>query len=302
MTVARECAHGPNSIATAQLAKQDAAIERLNPTMWCSTCHQDVPGVANPATRRLVCSRCQCPLTDSQPSGKSPICEGGIALDETEIVAKAAVAPPFRTDEWAARRHARELDRKLRPTLSTRTAIAAATPHSARRFDPPQNLFDQFEHATTPSISAPVQHSAASVNARSRTAGGQLFAWFVVFVSTIALAAGIGLISWSLTNEQMIYWNLALSLALGGQGGLIFGLVLVVSRLWRNSRCATLRLQEVHARLGELQHTADALTAMRSGGAPAFYAELVRGASPQMLLTNLKGQLDQLATRLGNSR
>jgi hypothetical protein len=39
---------------------------------------------------------------------------------------------------------------------------------------------------------------------------------------------------------------------------------------------------------------------MRTGGAPAFYAELVRGASPQMLLTNLKGQLDQLATRLNS--
>jgi hypothetical protein len=58
----------------------------------------------------------------------------------------------------------------------------------------------------------------------------------------------------------------------------------------------------MHARLSELQHTADALTAIRSGGAPAFYAELVRSASPQMLLSNLKGQLDQLATRLGNIR
>ena len=98
----------------------------------------------------------------------------------------------------------------------------------------------------------------------------------------------------------MLYWNLAIGLTLGGQGTLIFGLVLVVSRLWRNSRYATGKLQDVHARLGQLQHTADALTAMRSGGAPAFYADLVRGASPQVLLANLKGQLDQLASRIGN--
>lgn len=91
-----------------------------------------------------------------------------------------------------------------------------------------------------------------------------------------------------------------MGLTLGGQGTLILGLVLVVSRLWRSSRYAGGKLQEVHARLAQLQHTADALTAMRSGGAPAFYADLVRGASPQMLLTNLKGQLDQLATRLGS--
>jgi hypothetical protein len=39
---------------------------------------------------------------------------------------------------------------------------------------------------------------------------------------------------------------------------------------------------------------------MRSGGAPAFYADLVRGASPQVMLANLKGQIDQLATRIGS--
>ena len=82
-----------------------------------------------------------------------------------------------------------------------------------------------------------------------------------------------------------------------GQGLLIFGLVLIAARLWRNSRYASSKLIDVHSQLGQLQHTADALTTMRSG-APAFYAELVRGASPQMLLANLKGQLDQLATRI----
>jgi hypothetical protein len=121
----------------------------------------------------------------------------------------------------------------------------------------------------------------------------------VVAAGTIALVAGVGLIGWCLSTNLMIYWDLALGLALGGQGGLILGLVLVVSRLWRNSRHAVSKLHEVHARLGQLQHTADALAATRPGGAPAFYADLVRGASPQMLLSNLKGQLDQLASQLG---
>jgi hypothetical protein len=125
-------------------------------------------------------------------------------------------------------------------------------------------------------------------------------AWLIVASGIVTLAAGTGLMGWSLAGGRMIYWNLALGLALGGQGALIFGLVLVVSRLWHNSRHASARLQEVQARLAQLQHTADALSATRSSGAPAFYADLVRGASPQMLLSNLKGQLDQLATRLGS--
>ena len=125
-------------------------------------------------------------------------------------------------------------------------------------------------------------------------------AWFVVGLGAVGLIAGVGLIAWSLATAQMMYWNLALGLALGGQGMLILGLVLVVSRLWRSSRFAASKLQDVHARLGQLQHAADALTATRSVSAPAFYADLVRGASPQVLLANLKGQVDQLATQLSS--
>lgn len=114
----------------------------------------------------------------------------------------------------------------------------------------------------------------------------------------LALVGGLALIAWSLAQNEMSYWNQALGLTLGGQGVLIFGLVLVVTRLWRNSRYASNKLHDVTARLAQLQHTADALSATRVGGASAFYADVVRGASPQVLLTNLKAQLEQLATRL----
>jgi hypothetical protein len=265
--------------------------------MWCSTCHQDVPAIANPASGRLVCSRCQHPLTGAKARAGASICDVGIALDETEIIAPAPV-PPIRVDDFAARRHARALDRKLRPALHTHAATGF-TPHATRRFDPPQNLFDHLDHVAAPTVATPTQSAPASAPRPRDSAGAQTFAWLVVLASTIVLATGVGLIGWSLSAKQMQYWNLAIGLALGGQGGLILGLVLVVSRLWRNSRYATHRLQDVNARLGELQRTADALTAMRSGGAPTFYADLARGASPQMLLSNLKGQLDHLASRLG---
>jgi hypothetical protein len=133
-----------------------------------------------------------------------------------------------------------------------------------------------------------------------RGEGGQLTAWLIVLAGTLLLAGGIGLIAWSLSAKQLQYWNLALGLTLGGQGTLIVGLVLVVSRLWRNSRHAAGKLQDVLARLGQLQQAADALATTRGGGAPAFYADLVRGASPHVLLANLKGQVDQLATRIGS--
>ncbi len=267
--------------------------------MWCSTCQQDVPGIAHAASRRIVCSRCQQPLGGKKPAHAERICDDGIELDEPAAAAVAA-APP-RLDEWSARQRVRDLGRELRrPTLAVATT-ATRLPHGRRRFDPPQNFFDQLEHATAPPAITPLTQNNPVPNIGSRHGrAGQYVAWLVVLSGSLALAAGIGLIAWSLAAERMIHWNLALGLALGGQGTLILGLALVVSRLWRNSRYAMAKLHDVHASLGQLQQTADAITAMRCGGAPAFYADLVRGASPQVLLANLKGQLDQLATRLAS--
>jgi hypothetical protein len=87
-------------------------------------------------------------------------------------------------------------------------------------------------------------------------------------------------------------------MALIGQGLLVTGLVQIVSRLWRSSRYANHKLHEIHWQLGEVHRTTQAIAGQRSSSAPAFYAELARGASPQMLVANLHGQLDQLALRI----
>jgi hypothetical protein len=196
-------------------------------------------------------------------------------------------------DDWAATKRARELGRELR-----RPGIASGDVHGGpRRFDLPQDLLAQLSQQAAPTIVGP---TASTVSQSRRTEGAQVAAWSIVLVGTLVLVGGVGLIAWSLSTRQLHLWNLALGLTLGGQGTLIFGLVLVVSRLWRNSRHASNRLQDVHARLGQLQNMADALAAARPGGAPAFYADLVRGASPHVLLANLKGQVEQLATRIGS--
>ena len=281
----------------AQLAAQYGRTTPEDTTMWCTNCQQDVPGIAHAVSGRIVCSRCQRPMPNKKVLHAARICDEGIALDEP-AAAIAAAAPPLRSENWSSR-HVRNLGRELRRTTPAARNAATRIPHGRHRFDPPQNLFDQIEQLTAPSVARiSPQPIAASSPWSRRSEGSQVAAWLVVVVGALALVAGIGLVAWSLSAQQMTYWNLALGLTLGGQGTLILGLVLVVSRLWRSSRYAANKLQEVHTRLGNLQHAADALAAMRSGGAPAFYADLVRGASPQVLLANLKGQVDQLATQL----
>jgi hypothetical protein len=250
-------------------------------------------------TGRTVCSRCQRPLRIKKPPHSATICDGGLALDEQAAATAAATLP--RVDDWSVHQRLRELGRELRRPAPASVAAPSGFPQGPRRFDPPQIVVDDVARDTADPFVPTAAYTAIRTAANSRPAKGtQVVAWLVVLAGSLALASGIGLVAWSLVTEQILYWNLALGLTLGGQGVLILGLVLVVLRLWRNSRHATGKLHVVHSQLDKLQHTADALATMRSGGAPAFYAELVRGTSPQVLLANLKGQVDQLATRIGS--
>jgi hypothetical protein len=239
-----------------------------------------------------------------KPAYASKICDEGLALDDP-AAALVAAAPPLRGFDRQSRERVRHLERELRrPEVGKQNATALLTPFDSprtRRFDAPANLMDGITLAPAASFGPIAAEPVTLTAARQlRSEGGQVFAWSVVFAGVLILAGGLGLFGWSLSIGDVTYWSLALGLTLGGQGLLIFGLALAVARLWRNSRYAANKLQDVHARLGQLQHTADALLAKNSGGAPAFYADLVRGASPQVLLANLKGQVDQLATRLGS--
>jgi len=253
-----------------------------------------MPGTAHPVSGRMVCSRCQRPMRTRTSQQATPLCDEGIALDEPAAATAAAARP--RLDDWPTRQQVHHLGRQLR-----RAGVATAdgrSPIGAMALNPPQNLADGIGPALSPVISAGASPSAVSALSARRAEGSQMVAWLVVVLGTLLLGGGVGLIAWSLGTLQMQFWNAALGLTLGGQGILILGLVFVVSRLWRNSRYATGKLQDVHARLGQLQQTADTLAAIRTGGAPAFYTDLVRGASPHVLLANLKGQVDQLAARV----
>jgi hypothetical protein len=221
-----------------------------------------------------------------KPSYARGISDEGIELTESTTATRCA-APP-KIEDWQLRQRSRQLGRELRrPTFAPSPSFPQIH-DTSRRFDPPRDLFDEPPVAVTPTV-LPVAR---------RDTGRQVLSWLIVIVGAGALSGGVGLIAWSLSTARSEFWNLALGLTLGGQGTLILGLLVIVSRLWRNSRYASGKLQDVYVRLGELQRTAEALSANR-GGAPAFYADLARGAPPQMLLANLKGQIDQLARRFG---
>lgn len=110
------------------------------------------------------------------------------------------------------------------------------------------------------------------------------------------------LLGWSLLSGRGELWSLGLPLILAGQASLIVGLVFQLDGLSQSNRETSQTLEELDDQLHDLQHATTMLGTTHSGGARSFYAHMAEGASPQMLLTDLKGQMDLLAVRLAQAQ
>ena len=83
-----------------------------------------------------------------------------------------------------------------------------------------------------------------------------------------------------------------------GEGLLIAGLAALAVRLWRNSRGLSRQLDGVDRQLDDLQATAEQLAAGRLTASQSYYEHFGTVASPPLALAQLRGQIDQLASRL----
>lgn len=242
--------------------------------MWCQHCAQDVPAVSPQAGVPAACSRCGNPVASNS------------ATKTAELNAEQDQSP-----EWASDERMRRIGRTLRTPIATAQPLGG-DPSSLRWIDMPQ-----FDHAQR----AGRRQAAPSRATRARRASDrrmQLLAWFALSVGLGLTVGGAGLVGMGMFGSEPIFWQWGVAVTLAGQAILIGGLVRVLLSLWSSSRNATRRLAELQRELSEVGRTAEAIIAQRPGGPSGFYGELARGASPALLLANLKGQVDHLATRL----
>ena len=125
--------------------------------------------------------------------------------------------------------------------------------------------------------------------------------WPLMGVGLMAFVCGGVLVGWSLLTGRNELWTLGLPTALIGQIGLLTGLLFQLERIWGHHRTAVAKLEHVDEELHDLKTTTTLLSTTHSPAGAAFYAHLAGGASPQLLLTDLKSQLDLLAVKLGES-
>ena len=118
-----------------------------------------------------------------------------------------------------------------------------------------------------------------------------------MWLGTTGSVCGLALIGWAMNTGRQELWAVGTPIILAGQILLILGLVLELDRIWRDNRWAAVRLETVDEQLHDLK-TATTLLGDVQGPSSAFYAHWAGGAGPEVLLGDLKGQLDLLAVKL----
>ncbi|TWT97003.1 hypothetical protein Pla108_27800 [Botrimarina colliarenosi] len=246
--------------------------------MWCRHCQQETPALGPPGANGPRCGRCQ--RTSPSASESQPTA----ATDDADDDGDEARRSIYRTLRSAhATISAGEAARTFRVDVAhTPLAEALAPPH---------------HHAAPVKRPASVVRSTPTISAAYSTRG-QLTAWLITSLGAGCLGLGMGLGAWSLVGGRSELWNPAVAAALGGQGLLIIGLLQLLSSLWNAARQAAGKLSQMHDELRRMRRTAEESASRNHPSAASFYADIARDASPEMLVGNLRGQLDHLASRL----
>jgi len=285
--------------------------------MFCPVCQQDVPALAVPeepgVVRCAICSeelevRSHEPAVSPQISASRVETVGDLELDEYPIFHEAdepaesheqtepeqrPVAPlPPRPDlsDWDLQPQVRAAERLLKGLRQTAPA-EAVTIHSAHSQAPSW-------HAPSPRpvSSEPVARREQPSTSPAEKSG--TLAWTCLSLGVMALACGGVLVACSLIGSRDDLWSVGMPLAVVGQAGLVIGLLLQLEGLWRTSKKTEETLSQLDDKLHDLAHTTTMLGTTRSTPAQSFYVHMAEGASPHLLLADLKGQLDLLAERL----
>ncbi len=215
------------------------------------------------------------------------------AGSRSETIASGAEAGLPSFDDWELDQQLSHIERVLR---RSKARAKASGPGRRARVDSPHDAIPAWHPASRPAPAARDRDGTEGA-----TAGGG-FVWVVLSLGIMALVCGGVLLGWSVAAGRDDLWARGMPFVAGGQIALLVGLVLQLERLWRAGRRTALKLDQMDHQLHGLKSTTALLGTTHSSPAAAFYSHLAGGANPQLLLTDLKGQLDMLALKIGQEQ
>jgi hypothetical protein len=243
--------------------------------MWCATCQQDVASPATAEAGLSRCGRCGRELAKSEPAAP---------------VAAARASKPRLADDWELDADLRGVERLLGSLKANRIDLGEMPPTRPHGFS-------QGAHAPRSPLDAPRSPASDANRPKSHS-----LAWGILAIGLATFACGAVLLGWSFAADRADLWPLGLPLALIGQAGLIIGLMLQLDGLWHSNSQTADTLNELDGELSRVRHATTLLTTTKNASAQSFYAHMAEGASPQLLLADLKGQLDLLAQQMASQR
>lgn len=258
--------------------------------MWCRNCQQDVPAIGSTAESPVRCARCNKPFageTKPQVAEASKVRESGSNVRRSPKM-KTDWLEQALLDDW-------ELEDELNEAQQLVASLGAGEQADAAfRLDNAH-----VPGAIRESTSIRLQSKRPK---RGKPPQSSFLSWCLLSIGLMAFVFGAVLIGWSFAKDRPDLWRLGLPFTLGGQAALIVGLVFQLDGLWRSNRDASETLDDLGAQLDELRHATSLLSTSHSSPAQSFYLHMADGASPNLLLADLKGQLDLLASRLADKR
>jgi hypothetical protein len=260
--------------------------------MWCSHCQQDVPAVASrDGLNALHCVRCESLLAGTASPAHRPIPQGIEPLTTLpeQVTVEQLLQPPLPQEDWQLEAELRYVERLAQAWRDAPPCEPAPLPEEASA------LHRSDRGHTQSKITEPPE----ATSAKPRFAN---LAWTSLSLGVMTFVCGGVLLAWSAIGHRQELWSIGLPLTLFGQAGLILGLVLQLETLWQTNRATSQTLQSLDGELNELRHSTTLLTQSRSTPSQSFYLHLSEGASPHLLLADLKGQLDLLSEQMSKRR
>lgn len=251
--------------------------------MWCSHCHQEVPGVPSKERSTVACARCQ---RDLKFTSASRLCDSGISLDAAAPQASVSI-DRFATEE--SNQKLRRLGQQLRPVYQQHATLERPLFWERLSADSPE---------ISPQLRSVAHQDAISDSHRVPRANTPLFLGVLLGSGFLGLMTGVAALVWSAAFSQAIVWKWGLTTTVAGEGLLILGLTWMAARLWQKGRQLDQNLHEVDSQLTEMSELAGSLTASQLSSSQHYYQHFSQSANPHLLVANLRGQIDQLAERL----
>lgn len=164
------------------------------------------------------------------------------------------------------------------------------------------------EKPLTPPSPAPLRESPAprmpATPPKKKLRGPRtpIFSWLATSLGSFTLVCGLVLLGWALFDPRPILSAAGLPLTVLGLTSMLVGIVFQLDGVLQYNRRLHRQMQLVEEELEDLKATTRLASSSHASAGQNFYLHMAEGASPHVLLADVKGQLDLLATQMANQR